>query len=269
MVRCCFRFHPSGLVSTAKEPTPLPMPIAGPGMDTTDTARAMTENMASGLGENGADPETLEKAEGLVQRNIDRTRSQQGAAQSLQQASVAELDNPEGEYAAALLGLMTAACMVAGGGPLCALLPAIFGPFFSAAIDSEYVQEAVRIVSDVSEGEPLTDADYSFLSDRGAAAWALTGLYRLQHGTAVSPPEINGNGVVEDSRLILETLLSLSAQRPIACDDIAEIVGDKNTSLTSKEREKLMGSILRPRWAMSGQAAQNIRRCVERFFIRQ
>ena len=232
---------------------------------------ATTENMASGLQEYGADPGMVENARNSIQRRIDRMGSQPDQAQALQQASREEIANPEADYAAVLLGLVTAGCMLAGGGPICSILPAIFAPFFGQGLEAEHVERAAQIASVISEGIPLSDDDYTFLADRGAATWALHEHFTRQHGPSSSDrfEAVTGRPVPENLTLILTELQALARLRQVSCDDISEVVGESSVQLTSEQRENLLATLIDSDREMPRQRADALRRCVERFFIQR
>ena len=230
---------------------------------------ATTENIASDLQEYGADPQTVENAQERVQRQIDRMKGQPDQARALQRTSREEIDNPRGDYAAALLGLIAAGCMLAGGGSICAMLPAIFAPFFGAGLEVEHVKRASQIASAMSKGEPLNDDDYTFLSDGGAATWALYEQFTKQHGTGYRFQAVTGRRVPEDSTVILNMLQALAQQGQVNCDDISEVVGESSVQLTSEQRQNLLDTLFDSERARPPQRAEALRRCVERFFIQR
>ena len=274
---------PARCVAEQKEtPDPEPDP---PEMsrDTADSPKISRDAVKDALREligelqnrGGLEPEAVAKARSGVEERIDRGSPDEDAAGRLRDESLQEVQSESGDVAVALLGLLTAGCVVAGGGAPCTILPAIFGPFFTLDTRVEDVARAAALAAKVVSGQPLTADDFAFLRSRGSQPWALESLPSIQDG---SYRAFVGSLVGEDDparekkMFLLDELARLSDERAVTCTDLSRVVDSvrrRDFFLKTNELAFLKRKLFNPARAMSQGAARQLDRCVERILLRR
>ena len=228
------------------------------------------DQIANNIRSSGVNSDYLTDAQKNVNDKIDSFGVPNNAASNLKRSAETELEKDGGNYAAALMGLMAVGCVIATpGGPLCALLPALFGEFFSGIVTAEEVREAGRIAATILSGKPLSEDHYSLLAKHGAKTWALYTLYERDHDSNDQFEIVTGRPLPSTRQLVLEKVEHQARERTLTCNDIATIVGGHTIALNAEEYAELKRKVLNSGHEIPKDGINSLTHCLERFFVQQ